>query len=109
VIDGDRGDRRTWCDHLRTVLAYATIDLAGLRLGSDIINSTWEDTAMPIPSLLNRTFLEGQEAVVAALLRHRFADDGRIPTVAHRLAALDPDEAVTRIDKAESLDELAGD
>jgi predicted transposase YdaD len=116
-------------DHLRTVLAYAAIDLAGLRLGRDIIDTTWEDTAMPIPSLLKRTFEEGREVgrekgrregreegreagrqeMVTGMLRHRFGSDPRLQKIARRLASLDLDVYLDRLDKAESLDDLAGD
>jgi hypothetical protein len=98
----------------RTVLARAAVDLAAIRLTPDIINLTWEDSAMPIPSLLQTTFDDGLEKglekgryeVVATLLRHRFGDDPRVDEIAHRIATDDPDVALDRIDAATTLDEL---
>jgi hypothetical protein len=41
------------------------------------------------------------------MLRQRFGQDARIPAIAQRLAALGPDDCLTRISAATDLDELA--
>jgi hypothetical protein len=100
-------------DH-RHDLARATVELAHVRLDAATINRTWEESAMPIPSLLNKLYLEGEAngraeeraAMLTSLLHRRFGDDPGIPAVAGRLGALENDEAFARIDAAASLDEL---
>jgi hypothetical protein len=102
-------------DHTRAVLAQAAVDLAALRLDPATINATWEDSAMPIPSLLQRTHDEalqqgreaGREEFVGSMLRRRFGHDERIAAIAHGLAALPPDDCLARITAAADLDELA--
>ena len=102
-------------DQLRTALAQATVDLAAIRLDVATIEATWEESAMPIPSLLNEKYEEGRstgreegrEGLLAEMLRHRFGPDDRIPVTARRLAALAPDEALRRLEQAAGLDELA--
>jgi len=42
----------------RAVLARAATDLAAIRLDRDTIKCTWEDSAMPIPSLTQRMYDE---------------------------------------------------
>jgi hypothetical protein len=97
-------------DHVRSVLAHAAVELAALRLDSDTIKATWEDSAMPIPSLLNETYEEGRadgrEELVVAMLRQRFGPADGLPVVARRLATLDPDEVLARIGRAADLAEL---
>lgn len=96
------------------MLAQAAVDLASLRLDPTTINTTWEDSAMPIPSLLQRTHdealqqgrEEGREELVESMLRQRFGPDARIPAIAHRLATLPPDDCLARITTAADLDEL---
>jgi hypothetical protein len=103
-------------DHVRSVLAHAAVELAALRLDSDTIKATWEDSAMPIPSLLNETYEEGRadgreegrEELVLAMLRQRFGAAEGLPVVARRLAALDPNEVLARIGRAADLAELEG-
>jgi hypothetical protein len=106
-------------DH-RHNLARATVELAHVRLDAATINRTWEVSAMPIPSLLNKLYLEGEAkgraegrsegrtAMVTSLLRHRFGDGPGIASVAERLGALDDDEALDRIEQASSLSDLPG-
>jgi hypothetical protein len=99
---------------LRTVLADAAADLATVRLGPDIIQSTWEDSEMPVPSFANLRYEtgrsegreEGREAMISAMLNHRFGPDARIPSVARALAALEPDDYLDRFEKADRLDDL---
>jgi hypothetical protein len=105
----------------REVLQRVTIDLAAIRLDRDTIRSTWEDSDMPIPSLLNTLYQEGRAAgreegreegrrqAAAALLRHRFGPDARIPVIARRLARLAPEGYLDQIDAAKELDDLVGD
>jgi hypothetical protein len=80
--------------------------------GDPHIDSTWKESAMPFPSLLQRThdeaFEEGLQKAAAAMLRRRFGPDDRIPEVARLLAPLGPDDYLARIEDAESLDELTG-
>jgi hypothetical protein len=81
------------------------------------IETTWEETTMPIPSLLNRihneALEEGREQGVinaaASQLRIRFGDDDRIPEIATRLAALGTDAGLRRIADAATLDDLAAE
>jgi hypothetical protein len=106
---------------LRATLAQATVDLASIHLDTTTINATWEESAMPVPSLLQRQYDEGFEtgretghqnactSMAAAVLRRRFGSDDRIDAVARRLARLDPDELVDRIETASSLGDLLGD
>jgi hypothetical protein len=121
--------------HLREVLGRVTIDLAAIRLDRVTITTTWEDSAMPIPSFLDTLYQEGRaegrqegraegrqegrhegrtegcrrgwEQAASALLRHRFGDDPRIPALARSLAPLGPEAYLTRIERATSLDDLA--
>ena len=70
---------------------------------------------MPIPSVLNRKFEEGRatgreegrEELLAAMLRNRFGSDAQVRTIARRLAVLPPEELATRLDGANTLDDLA--
>jgi hypothetical protein len=66
---------------------------------------------MPIPSLTQRMYDEGlqqgREEFVASMSRQRFGPEARVHPIAHRLAALDPDDCLTRISAAADLDELA--
>jgi hypothetical protein len=106
-------------DETREMLTQAATDLAALRLDEDTIDSTWEDSAMTIPSLTQRKYDEGVkqgvkqgvqqggERFVASVLRQRFGPDARIPAIAQRLAALDPDDCLARIGAAAGLDGLA--
>jgi hypothetical protein len=113
--------------HLREVLGRVTIDLAAIRLDRVTITTTWEDSAMPIPSFLDTLYQEGRaegrqegrhegrtegcrrgwEQAASALLRHRFGDDPRIPALARSLAPLGPEAYLTRVERATSLDDLA--
>jgi hypothetical protein len=97
--------------HRRDVLAQATVDLAAIRLEPDIIQKTWEESTMPIPSLLNKLFeegrTEGREEMVAEFVRHRFGDDGRIPAIARQLVHLSSTDLMTVLDRADGLDDLA--
>jgi hypothetical protein len=96
---------------LQLALAQATVDLAGIRLDDDKIDATWEESAMPIPSVLNRKFEEGRvtgrEELAAAMLEERFGPDGRVTAIAHQLASLAPHDLAKRLDQVSSLDELA--
>jgi hypothetical protein len=91
-------------------LARAAVDLAAVRLDAATIDSIWEESAMPIPSLLNRRYQEGLEAglerAAASLLRVRFGDDDRIEALAGRLARLGAAACIERIEAAGGLDEL---
>jgi hypothetical protein len=95
----------------RERLGWATVNLAGLYLPRATIDLTWEDSAMPIPSLTSEIYEEAvaetSVKAAAALLRIRFGDDERIDALASSLAQLDLDECMARIEKAGSLDELA--
>jgi predicted transposase/invertase (TIGR01784 family) len=111
---------------LREVLASAAADLALLRLDLGIIRTTLEDHAMSIPSYAEELAKElakeaAQEAakeaakdardetreqMVAAMLRHRFGPDERIPALARQLAGLDPEEFYDRCDQATRLEDL---
>jgi hypothetical protein len=111
----------------REVLVQAATDLAALRLDEATINSTWEDSAMPIPSLIQRKYDEGvhegveqgieqgiqqgiqlgRERLLASFLRQRFGQDARIPVIAKRLAAIDSDDWLARINAAAALEEFA--
>jgi hypothetical protein len=97
--------------HVRSVLAQAAVDLATIRLGSDIIAKTWEDSVMPFPSYRQQCFEEGREEgreqMVAVILRHRFGSDPRIPAIARRFAHVDPEVFIQRFEGVSSLDELA--
>jgi hypothetical protein len=74
---------------------------------------------MPIPSFAEGMYKEGlaegreegrdqeREGILAGLIRHRFGPDERIPAIARRLATLDLDEYLARIDRASGLDDLA--
>jgi flagellar biosynthesis/type III secretory pathway protein FliH len=126
------------------VLVQAAVDLANIRLDAATIRTTWEESAMPVPSFIDQLredehktgrelglqegreegrelgLQEGREEgleeglqagraeSLASLLRFRFGSDDRIPAVARRLASTDMDELVPRIERAASLDELAG-
>jgi hypothetical protein len=94
-------------EETREVLARAATDLAAIRLDEDTIDSTWKDSAMPIPSLLQRKYDEGREGVFATILRERFGPDARIPAIARRLASLPDDRVAHVIITAAGLDELA--
>jgi hypothetical protein len=103
----------------RRALAWAAADLATLCLATGIIETTWEESAMPFPSfaqaLQDRALEEGREEgrleqgrkILGSMLRQRFGPDPRIPAIARRLATLDPDECAARITAAVTLDELA--
>jgi hypothetical protein len=102
------------------VLVQAAVDLANIRLDAATIRTTWEESAMPVPSFIDqlrederRTGREeglqaGRPEGLASILRFRFGPDDRIPDLARRLPASDMDELVPRIEQAASLDELAG-
>jgi hypothetical protein len=100
-------------DH-RHNLARATVELAHVRLDPATINLTWEESAMPIPSLLNKLYLEGEAkgraeervAMLASMLRRHFGDDPRIVATAERLGRLDSDEAIDVVERATSLDDI---
>jgi hypothetical protein len=98
-------------DELLRALARAASDLANLYLDPATIDRTWEESAMPIPSLTHQRYLEGlaegRYATIAALLRRRFGAGPGTDEVAAVLATLDADEALARVDEAESLDDLA--
>jgi hypothetical protein len=107
---------------LRDVLASAAADLALLRLAPGIIISTLEDHAMSIPSFAKTLaemsdeersqIVEGiarrraRREMVAAMLRHRFGPDERIPALARQLDRLDPEDFYTRCDRAKRLEDL---
>jgi hypothetical protein len=100
---------------VRVALARAAVDLAALHLDPATIDATWEESAMPIPSLLQRQYEEGLEKglergleeAAAAVLRRRFGADERIGAIARHLAALGPDRYLDLVERAGSLDELA--
>jgi hypothetical protein len=99
-------------------LARATVELANVRLDPDTINRAWEESAMPIPSMLNRLYLEGEAkgraegeaearaALLTSLLRRRFGDDPGIAAAAETLGHLGADDAISRVEQAASLDDL---
>jgi flagellar biosynthesis/type III secretory pathway protein FliH len=105
--------------HHREVLARAAVDLAAIRLDPATIEAAWEESPMPVPSLLNQIHQqalqlgraegreEGLEEAVASLLRVRFGDDGRIAAVAEALARRGATEAMAAIEAAPSLDDLS--
>jgi hypothetical protein len=114
------------------VLVQAAVDLANIRLDAATIRTTWEESAMPVPSFIDQLrederrtgrelglqegrqegrelgLQEGRAESLVSLLRYRFGDDDRIPTVARRLATAAVGDVVPQIEQATSLDELAG-
>jgi hypothetical protein len=110
-------------DHLQNVLLQATLALAGIRLDPATIKTTLEEL-MPVPSVveeiaqlyreearqeaLQEGLEQGREQAITVLLRHRFAEDDRIPAIARRLATVPIDQSIPRIDTADGLDDLIG-
>jgi hypothetical protein len=91
--------------------------LAAIHLDADTIERVTKESDMPISlegtvagrSLEARGEARGRRTVIATLLRRRFGDDDRIPTVAERLASLPQELAVSTALEAATLDELATD
>jgi predicted transposase YdaD len=106
-------------DRRRETLGRATVVLAAVRLDPATITKTWEESAMPIPNILDRVYDEGRDEgeargrelgliqAVASLLQVRFGGDERIDAIAERLAGQGATSAMAAVEQARSLDDLA--